>query len=386
VQIVVHYAEVGLKGRNRRRFEDLLIRNLARALRGVAEPRVRWRFGRVLVEVPDETPFEAVRERLERVFGVAYFSRAEVCEPTIPSIERTVDARVEGCPFQSFGVRARRVDRSHPFTSQELNERLGARVVERTGARVDLGSPDLWLEIHVLSTEAILLHGRIRGPGGMPVGSAGRVLALISGGIDSPVASWAALKRGCNVDYVHFHSSPFTSSASRDKVREVVARLATWGGHARLYQVPFAELQQGLVREAPSGPRIVLYRRFMLRVAEALAERSGALALVTGESLGQVSSQTLANLDTINRAATLPVLRPLIGMDKSEIIERAKAIGTYEISIEPDEDCCSYLMPRRPSTWTRPEQIETIEARLDVKGMVSALLGKIDYERIDPAP
>jgi thiamine biosynthesis protein ThiI len=386
VQIVVHYAEVGLKGRNRRHFEGLLSRNLARSLHGVAEPRVRWRFGRLLVEVPDAIPFDAARARLERVFGVAYFSRATVCEATLPAIERAVDERVDACRFRSFGVRARRSDRSHPFTSRELNERLGARVVERTGARVDLRNPDLWLELHLLSKEAILLHERIRGPGGMPVGSAGRALALISGGIDSPVASWSALKRGCSVDYVHFHSGPFTTSASRDKVREVVACLADWGEPSCLYLAPFAELQQTLVREAPARPRIVLYRRFMLRVAEALAERTGALALVTGDSLGQVSSQTLANLDTIDRAATLPVLRPLIGMDKSEIIERAREIGTYEISIEPDEDCCSYLMPRRPSTWTRPQQIEEIEASLDVKGMVNAVLDQVSEERIDTVP
>jgi thiamine biosynthesis protein ThiI len=386
VEIVVHYAEVGLKGRNRRHFEDRLIRNIARSLGGVAEPRIRWRFGRLLVEIPDETPFDVVRARLERVFGIAYFSRATVCEATLPSIEHAVDARVDACRFQSFGVRARRSDRSHPFTSQELNERLGARVVERTGARVDLDHPDLWLEIHVLSREAVLLHEKIPGPGGMPVGSAGRALSLISGGIDSPVSSWAVLKRGCSVDYVHFHSSPFTSRASQDKVRDVVGRLAAWGGASRLYLAPFAELQQVLVRDAPARPRIVLYRRFMLRVAETLAERAGALALVTGESLGQVSSQTLGNLDTINRAATLPVLRPLIGTDKSEIVERAQAIGTYEISIEPDEDCCSYLMPRRPATWTRPEAIEAIEAKLDVKGLLSAVLDQVSCERIDPVP
>jgi thiamine biosynthesis protein ThiI len=384
VEVVVHYAEVGLKGRNRRHFEDLLIRNLARSLEGVAEPRVRWRFGRLLLEVPDATPFDAVRARLERVFGVAYFARATLCEPTLAALERAVDARVDACQFQSFGVRARRSDRSHPFTSQQLNEHLGARVVERTGARVDLDDPDLWLEIHVLSREAVLLHEKIPGPGGMPVGSAGRALSLISGGIDSPVSSWAALKRGCSVDYVHFHSSPFTSRASQDKVRDVVARLAAWGEPSRLYLAPFAELQQVLVRDAPSRPRIVLYRRFMLRVAEALAERAGALALVTGESLGQVSSQTLGNLDTINRAATLPVLRPLIGMDKREIIERARTVGTYEISIEPDEDCCSYLMPQRPATWTRPDEIEAIEGKLDVKGLLSMVLDQVSCERIDP--
>jgi thiamine biosynthesis protein ThiI len=216
------------------------------------------------------------------------------------------------------------------------------------------------------------------------VRSAGRVLALVSGGIDSPVAAWLAMKRGCSVSFAHFHSAPYTSEASQRKVRDAVARLARWHGPARVWFVPFAELQQTLVREAPAEPRIVLYRRFMLRIAESLALRDGALALVTGESVGQVSSQTLANLDTINRAATLPVLRPLVGSDKSEIVSLAQRIGTYQISIEPDEDCCSFLMPRQPATWTRPEAIEAIERSLDVKGLVEATLSRVELERIEP--
>ena len=194
------------------------------------------------------------------------------------------------------------------------------------------------------------------------------------------------MKRGCLVSFAHFHSAPYTSVASQRKARDAVAHLARWQGPTRLWLVPFAELQQTLVREAPAEPRIVLYRRFMLRIAQALAERDQALALVTGDSVGQVSSQTLANLDTINRAATLPVLRPLVGADKAEIMSLAKRIGTYEISIEPDEDCCSFLMPRQPATWTRPEAIEAIERNLDVKGLVEATLSRVEQERIEPIP
>lgn len=384
MQIVVHYAEVGLKGRNRRQFEDRLAGNLARSLRGLTRAEVRWCYGRLLVEVAESAPQDRVFERLARVFGVAYLSRATVCEPTWEAIERAVDARVESAEFQSFGVRARRSDHSHPFTSSDLCERLGARIVERTGKRVDLTSPDLWIEIHVLSTEAILLHGRIQGPGGLPVGSSGKAVSLVSGGIDSPVASWMALKRGCQLEYVHFHSAPFTNEASQDKVRELIASLGAWSGPAKLWLVPFGELQRRLVAEAPASPRIVLYRRFMLRIAEALAKRVGARAIVTGDSLGQVSSQTLANLDTIGRAATLPVLRPLVGLDKSEIIERARAIGSFEISIEPDEDCCSYLMPRRPATWASPLEIDEIERKLDVPGWVAEVLEQVSHERISP--
>jgi thiamine biosynthesis protein ThiI len=295
-----------------------------------------------------------------------------------------VDRFVAGRAFASFGVRARRVDKSLPFRSRDVAREIGARVQARTGARVDLDAPELWIELHVLHGEALLLHERWPGPGGLPVGSAGHALALVSGGIDSPVAAWLLAKRGCRMSFAHFHSAPYTSEASQRKVRDAVAFLADWIGPSRLWLVPFAELQQTLVREAPAEPRIVLYRRFMLRIAEALAERDGALALVTGESVGQVSSQTLANLDTINRAATLPVLRPLVGSDKSEIVSLAQAIGTYAISIEPDEDCCSFLMPRQPATWTRPEAIEAIERGLDVKGLVEATLSRVELARIEP--
>ena len=384
MHVVLHYAEVALKGRNRPRFEERLLRNAADALRGLAEPRLRRLYGRLLIEVPDSTDFEALGRRLARVYGIAYFARATLAEPTFEAIEQAVDAFTEGRTFRTFGVRARRPEKRHPFTSAELSVRLGRHVERRTGARVDLESPDLWIRVDVLANEAILLHDRMPGPGGMPVGTAGPVVALISGGIDSPVAAALALKRGCELCFAHFHSAPYTSSASQDKVRELVGRLAASNGPSRLYLIPFAELQQTLVRETPAQPRIVLYRRFMLRVAERLGARTRARALVTGESLSQVSSQTLANLDSINRAATLPVLRPLIGMDKDEIVRRARELGTYEISIEPDEDCCSYLMPRRPATWTEPEAIEQVERALDAKGLVEAILERTVEERIEP--
>ena len=386
MQVVVHYAELALKGRNRPRFEARLSGNLQRALQRLGPARIRQLYGRLLVELPEGTSFDAVRERVSRVFGVAYFSRATVAEPTPAAIEAAVLALIDGARFRSFGIRARRADKSHPFTSADLARQLGARIRERTGARVDLSNPERWIEVHVLSREAIVLHERSPGPGGLPVGSAGRVVALLSGGIDSPVAVALALKRGCQVVFAHFHSSPYTSAASQEKVRDLAGALAAYGGPSQLWMIPFAELQQTLVRECPAEPRIVLYRRFMLRIAERIAERTGGRGLVTGESLGQVSSQTLGNLDTINRAATLPVLRPLIGMDKSEIIERARALGTYPISIEPDEDCCSYLMPRRPATWTRPETLEAIERSLDVKGMVEATLERAGEEKIEPSP
>jgi len=385
VQIVIHYAEIGLKGRNRPRFETQLGHSLDRLL-GPLGGRSRKLWGRLLVELPDDAAWPEVCARLGRCFGVAYFSQVTRCEATLEAIEAAVDAHVASRRFASFGVRARRPEKNHPFTSGELAARLGARVVAATGARVDLETPELWIEIHVMAQEALILHERVPGPGGLPMRSAGRALSLISGGIDSPVASWELMKRGAELAFVHFHSAPFTGKASVAKAREMVQFLAGCQGRTRLFLVPFGDLQQTLVRDAPADPRIVLYRRFMLRVAEALAGRIGALALVTGDSLGQVSSQTLANLDTINRAATLPVLRPLIGRDKEEIVRRAREIGSFALSIEAADDCCSFLMPRNPATWTRPEPIDQIEARLDVAGLVEATLARVEEERIEPDP
>ena len=384
MHVVVHYAEIALKGRNRPRFERLLRRQLRRVLAPLGCRDVRSLFGRLLVELPSDVDFEEASRRIEQVFGVAYFSRATLLEPTLEDLRRGVDALVDQASFETFGVRVRRADKKHPWTSNELCRELGARIVERTGKKVDLSNPELWVDLHLLSEEAILLWQKRPGPGGLPVGSAGRGVSLISGGIDSPVASYRMLKRGLELIYVHFHSAPYTSAASQYKVRDLVAHLAALQGPTSLYQVPFGEIQQTLVREAPAEPRIILYRRFMLRIAEAIAETERALALVTGDSLGQVSSQTLANLDTVGRAASLPLLRPLVGMDKIEIIELAERIGTYEISIEPDEDCCSYLMPRKPATWTRPDSLATIERGLDVKGLVGQALGGARRERIEP--
>jgi thiamine biosynthesis protein ThiI len=383
VQIVVHYAEIGLKGRNRPRFETRLLHSLERSLCGLGRVRARRLFGRLLVDLATEAPFARVEAAIQRCFGVAYFGRVTRCEPTLPAISECALRSTEGQSFASFGVRARRADKSHAFNSRELTIALGSAIQERTGARVDLAAPDLWVEVHVLTRDALLLHERIPGPGGMPAGSAGRALSLISGGIDSPVASHAVIKRGARLDFVHFHSAPYTSAASVDKVRALVGRLSAYQGPSDLYVVPFGELQRALVQQAPAEPRIVLYRRFMLRIAERIAAPGVVRALVTGDSLGQVSSQTLGNIDTISRAARLPVLRPLIGMDKLEIVARARQIGTFEISIEADQDCCSFLQPPSPATWTHPAELEAVEAKLDVEGLLEATLQHVERERIE---
>src|SRR5262249_23026256 len=249
---------------------------------------------------------------------------------------------------------------------------LGAFVLERVRTRVDLEHAEQDIHVEVLPAETYISLDRAEGPGGLPVGASGTVAALLSGGIDSPVAAWRMMKRGCRVLFVHFHSVPYLPDASIRKVRELVGRLTQWQYFSRLHLVPFGEIQREVVLSVSPMARVVVYRRLMVRIAQALARQSGALALVTGESLGQVASQTLHNLARIDEAAELPVLRPLIGMDKLEITDQARALDTLEISNEPDADCCTLFVPAHPATRLTPDEVAAMEARLDIAALVRA--------------
>ena len=381
--VVVHYGEVGLKGGNRPIFEKTLIENISRALAGLHIKAVRKLYGRLVVDLAPESPWEEVRQRLGRVCGVVNFSPAHRVEATVEDIEAAVDEATSQYAFDSFRVQTKRADKTFALNTPELNAHIGARVQAATGAAVDLSdAADFTLLIEIVSGTALVACERHPGPGGLPVGVSGRVACMLSGGIDSPVAAYTMLKRGCRVDFIHFHSYPYTDRASVDKVLEVAELLTRFQNRASVSLVPFAEVQQRIVAETPARFRIILYRRFMVRISEAIAQRLGAKALVTGESLGQVSSQTLTNITTIEAAAAKPILRPLIGMDKQEIISLARAIGTYEVSIQPHDDCCSLLMPRRPATRSTPEELEAAEAPLDVDALVSMALEGVETKRL----
>ncbi|MGH7433801.1 MAG: tRNA uracil 4-sulfurtransferase ThiI, partial [Candidatus Methylomirabilales bacterium] len=281
---------------------------------------------------------------------------------------------------QTFRVTARRAYKAFPLTSQQLNEALGSFVLGRFPTRVDLKDPALTLFVEILPREAFLYLEKVRGPGGLPVGVAGRVLALISGGIDSPVAAYRMMRRGCLVSFLHFHGAPFLDRRTQEKVREIVRLLTRFQYTSRLTLVPFGEVQQEVVVNAPAPYRVLLYRRLMVRIAEHLAGVEGAKALVTGESLGQVASQTLENLTVIEEAVRLPVLRPLIGMDKEEISAQARDIGTYEISIQPDQDCCTLFIPRHPATRATLEEIDRAELTLDIGRLVKMSVERAEHE------
>ena len=380
--VLVHYSEIALKGKNRAFFEQALVRSLDLALRGLGVARVKRLYGRILVEFHDAVQVTEVSERLSSVYGIAHFEPATRTQLDLDVIETTIGELIEGTSVGSFAVATQRPNKQFPLNSMQVNTRVGQFVVDRTGWRVCIDAPELPIQIFLLDHDAYVAFGRLPGPGGLPFGVAGRVACLLSGGIDSPVAANRVIRRGAEPIFIHFHSAPHTSVASQDKVIELAKHLMRHHRSTKLYMIPFAELQQRIVTEAEAGYRIVLYRRFMIRAAERIARREGARALVTGESLSQVSSQTLENLSTIDGATELPILRPVIGWDKQEIIEEAKQIGTFDVSIEPHDDSCSYLMPQHPVTRSRPADLERLEERFDVGAEVAGLVERAEVVRV----
>jgi len=370
--LIVHYHEVSLKRGNRPLFLRRLQENIARAIADLGPAPLTQLPGRIVLDLESHPDPEAVRDRLDRVFGLANLALAHRTAPTLDALRRAVDRATAGRSFASFRITARRAFKTMPLTSIELNRELGAHVQGRTGARVDLEHPEVNVHVEVLPDRAFVYADRRPGPGGLPVGSSGTVAALLSGGIDSPVAAWRMMKRGCRVVFVHFHSVPYLPDLSIGKARDLAERLTQWQYHSRLFLVPFGEIQREVVLRVPAPARVVAYRRLMVRIAEAIGRRAGAGALVTGESLGQVASQTLENISTIDAVADLPVLRPLIGMDKLEITDQARAIGTFPISSEPDADCCSLFVPRHPGTRVSRDEAAAMEARVPVADLVAA--------------
>ena len=368
--VVVHYQEIALKGNNRPWFIARLVRNLRQATADLGVREVRALMGRIEVVLEADADWAAVRTRLTRVFGVANFAQAGRAPLDVDAIARAILADLGTQNPRTFRVSARRADKRFPLTSPQIEREVGGRIKEATGWTVDLDDPAFTIHVEALTHDAFYYFGKEQGPGGMPVGVSGRVACLLSGGIDSPVAAWRLMRRGCRVLLVHFHSYPILSRASQEKARELARVLAERQFHSRLFLVPFGEIQQQVILSVPPPIRVVIYRRLMMRIAERIARQHRAQALVTGEVVGQVASQTLENLASINRVVTMPVLRPLIGMDKDEITAEAQRLGTYSISIIPDQDCCTLFTPRHPATKAREVDVERAEATLPVAEMV----------------
>jgi tRNA uracil 4-sulfurtransferase len=370
--VLVHYHELGLKRGNRPLFLRHLARNLRRTTSDLGPMNLRQVSGRLVLELDQHPDPTAVRDRVRRVCGVASAALAYRVVSTVEAMKAVVSELVEGRSFKSFRISARRAFKTYPLTSVELNRELGAFVLGRVATKVDLRHPELEIHVEVMPAETFVYVDPESGPGGLPVGASGTVAALLSGGIDSPVAAWRMMKRGCRVVFVHFHSVPYLPPTSQAKARALVERLTEWQYDSTLALVPFGEIQREVVLTVPPPARVVIYRRLMVRIAEALARKHGAVALITGESLGQVASQTLSNIARIDEAATMPILRPLIGMDKLEITDEARRLGTFEVSIEPDADCCTLFVPKHPATRMSEHEVGAVEAQLEIPRLVSA--------------
>ena len=378
--IIVHYQEIALKGRNRPWFLGRLVRNLRAVLSDLDVKAVRGLMGRIEVVLGPTANPELIGQRIKKTFGVANFSYAGRATLNVDAIAEAILGDLGERTCESFRLTVRRADKRFPLTSPEVEREIGGRIKLARGWAVDLVNPELTIRVELLSDEAFYAFSKESGPGGLPVGTGGRVVCLLSGGIDSPVAAHRMMKRGCTVTLVHFHSYPILSRASQDKARELAQLLTQWQLHSRLVLVAFGEIQQHVLLAVQGPMRVVIYRRLMLRIAERIALQRKALAMVTGDVLGQVASQTLENLSVVGSVATLPLLRPLVGMDKEEITAQAIALGTYPISIIPDQDCCTLFTPRNPVTRARLANIEAAEAALPVDDLVARAVQEVLVE------
>ncbi|MBM7854815.1 thiamine biosynthesis protein ThiI [Desulfohalotomaculum tongense] len=389
--LLIRYEEIGLKGRNRYKFENKLISNIKHGLAPLGRTKITTLRNRMLLDIGEIDPGEAV-ECLRRVFGIASFSpvtRVEADEKLIYETAKTtlMEAleREEITPGEngkeiSYRVTVKRADKSFPISSMDLASRIGAYLMDNIpGLKVDLHNPRMVVSVDIRQGQAYVFSETIPGPGGLPVGVSGKGILFLSGGIDSPVAGWLAMKRGIEIEAVHFHSFPFTGEKSKEKVKDLCRVLTNYGGQVKLHMVHFTDIQKAIHQNCPPSFRITVMRRFMFRIGQRIAENSGALALVTGESVGQVSSQTLENMAAINKVTVMPVLRPLITYDKLEIIKMAQKIGTYDISIQPYEDCCTLFLPKGPIT-IKPNmgKILKTESLLDVDGLIEDALEKTE--------
>ena len=368
--VIAHYQEIALKGKNRPWFLRRLVRNLQTLLSDLDVQEIRTPMGRIEILLGPSADWATVRSRLEHASGLANFSLARRGAWDVDQLAAAIVAHLPTHPVDNFRVAVRRADKTFPVTSPDLERVIGRRIQDARGWRVDLSNPAFVVGVEIVPGAAFYYFDKIRGMGGLPVGTSGRVAVLLSGGIDSPVAAWRMIKRGCRATLIHFHGYPFVSRSSQDKAVALARLLTRYQLHTRLFLIAFGEIQRQITLSVPGPMRVVVYRRLMFRIAERIARDVKARALVTGEVVGQVASQTLENMAVISDATRLPILRPLVGMDKEEITAEAERLGTYPISIVPDEDCCTLFTPRHPLTRARAADIAAAERTLPVEEMV----------------
>ena len=385
--ILIKNGELALKGLNRCNFEDTLIKNIKRRLKDLGETEIRKSQSTIYIEPKSEGyDFEEALFRVGRIFGIAGFSRACVCEKTVEDIlfrsPEYLKSVMEN--IKTFKVEAKRADKRFPLTSPEICREVGATLLEKyPHLSVDVHNPDRVVYVEIRDYAAYVRAEQLKGAGGLPVGTAGKASILISGGIDSPVAAWTMAKRGLRLNAIHFASPPYTSPRAELKVRTLLKKVAAYSGTINLAVVPFTEIQDEIGKNCPEDYFTLIMRRMMMRISERLAREAGSLALITGESLGQVASQTLPALVTTDSVVNMPVLRPLIGMDKEEIIKISRNIDTFETSILPYEDCCTVFTPKHPKTRPTLESCLEAEQRLDIERLVEKAVSETLYSYIE---
>ena len=376
--VIIKFHELALKGKNRPMFIRRLSRNLKQAVKGTGVKKV-W-IGHMLVGMTlnENADWPEISTRIRDCFGVAKFFPAHKLGLDLNEVKALLPSELKAREFESFRISAHRSDKRFPTKSYDINRDLGTFVQEITGATVKLKNPDLEIFLDIHQDGILVYFDEVKGYGGMPVGVSGTTMALLSGGIDSPVAAWYMMKRGSTSKFVHFHSHPLVDTSSIEKAEELAQMLTRYQYNSELYLVPFGRVQQQIIVSVPPSYRVVLYRRFMVRIAEALARKHNATALVTGESLAQVASQTLENITVVDDVARMPILRPLIGFNKNEIIDVSQQIGTYPVSILPDQDCCTLFVPKHPIIHGNIKTVERLEALLPVEEMVASALEQVE--------
>ncbi len=385
--ILIKNGELTLKGLNRSNFEDALIKNIRRRLKSLGQVDIRKAQSTIYIEPKDDDfDFNEALERVKLIFGIAAFSRACVCEKNMEDIlSKSADYLKNTLSnVKTFKVEAKRSDKHFPLTSPEICREVGGKLLESNHhLKVDVHNPDIVVYVEIRDFYAYVRAEQIHGAGGLPVGTAGTASILISGGIDSPVAAWSMAKRGLRLNAIHFASPPYTSPRAEQKVKTLLSKVARYSGTINLAIVPFTEIQDEIAKNCPEEYFTLIMRRMMMRISERIAKASGSLALITGESLGQVASQTLPALVTTDYVTNMPVLRPLIGMDKEEIITISRNIDTFETSILPFEDCCTVFTPKHPKTRPTLESCEEAEKNLDVEGLIEKAISETEYTYIE---
>lgn len=377
--LICHYNEIGLKGKNRKFFERKLIENIKRVL----DPKFfEWGkriSGRIIFKLNKKgiENQSKIEKSLKNVFGIAYFAFSIDCQQKIDAIEKKALEVLKDKKFKTFKISTKRSEKNFLLTSLQLNERAGEYILKKfkipkskIKIKVDLKNPDITCFIEIVEKYAFLYIKRTEGLGGLPVSVSGKAVCLLSGGIDSPVAAFLMMKRGIKISFLHFSAYPYTNKASIEKVKKIIKILGKFQSKSKLYIVPFSNIQKKILLKTPASLRIILYRRMMLRIAQEIAKKEKALVLVTGESVGQVASQTLENIRVIEEVSAIPVLRPVIGQDKEEIIQMAKKIGTFNTSILPDQDCCSRFLPKHPETRARLKEVKKAEEKIDCEKLI----------------